>query len=67
MGKYVSVIGGIIAIVLGLVGLFRWLALFVSALKATVPAILILGGLIALAAGVSEIKDSLKAGQEEKK
>ncbi len=67
MGKYVSVIGGLVAIFLGLVGLIRWLSLFVSALKATVPSILILGGLIALAAGISEIKDSLKTKKEEEK
>ncbi|MCM8782247.1 MAG: hypothetical protein NC828_04285 [Candidatus Omnitrophica bacterium] len=67
MGKYISVIGGLIAIVVGLVGLIRWLSLFISALKATVPSILILGGLIAVAAGMSEIKDSLKAKKEEKK
>jgi len=67
MGKYISVIGGLAAILLGLVGLVRWLGFFVSALKATVPSILILGGLIALAAGISELKDSLKTKTEEKK
>lgn len=67
MGKYVSVVGGLVAIFLGLVGLIRWLSLFVSALKATVPSILILGGLIALAAGISEIKDALKTKKEEEK
>ena len=66
MGKYISVIGGLVAIFLGLVGLIRWLPLFLSALKATVPSILILGGLIALAAGVSEIKDSAKTKEEAK-
>ncbi len=66
MGKYVSVIGGLVAIFLGLAGLIRWLPLFVHALKATVPSILILGGLIALAAGISEIKDSMKTKEEPK-
>ena len=67
MGKYVSVIGGLVAILLGLIGLIRWWDLFVNVLLATVPSILILGGLIALAAGVSEVKDSLKTKKEETK
>lgn len=67
MGKYISVIGGLVAILLGLVGLIRWWALFVRALLATVPSIFILGGLIALAAGISEIKDSLKSKKSEEK
>jgi len=67
MGKYVSVIGGLVAILFGLIGLIRWWDLFVRALLATVPAILILGGLIALAAGVSEIKDAMKTKTEESK
>jgi len=67
MGKYISVIGGLAAILLGLIGLIRWWDLFVRALLATVPSILILGGLIALAAGVSEIKDAMKSKTEEKK
>jgi putative Mn2+ efflux pump MntP len=67
MGKYVSVIGGLVAILLGLIGLITWWSLFVRALLATVPSILILGGLIALAAGVSEIKDAMKTKKEESK
>ncbi len=67
MGKYLSVLGGIVAIALGILGLVRWWDLFIRALQATVPAILILGGLIALFAGASEIKDSLAQKKEEKK
>ncbi len=67
MGKCVSVIGGLVAILLGLIGLIRWWDLFVRALLATVPSILILGGLIAFAAGISEIKDAMKSKTEEKK
>lgn len=66
MGKYISVIGGLVAIFIGLAGLLRWKLLFIHALKATVPSILILGGLIALAAGVSEIKDAMKTAKESK-
>lgn len=67
MGKYISVIGGLVAVLLGLIGLIRWWDLFVRALLATVPSILILGGLIAFAAGISEIKDAMKSKTEEKK
>lgn len=67
MGKYISVIGGLFAMLLGLMGLIRWWDLFVRALLATVPSILILGGLIAFAAGISEIKDAMKSKTEEKK
>ncbi|MCX5716490.1 MAG: hypothetical protein NTV07_06555 [Candidatus Omnitrophica bacterium] len=67
MGKYISVLGGLIAILLGAAGLLRWLGHFINALKASVPAILILGGLIAVAAGVSEIKDAARAKKEEGK
>ncbi len=70
MGKNLNILGGMFAILLGIWGLFAWLSLFVGLLKATVPAILILGGIIALIAGVSEIKDesaSKKEKTEEKK
>lgn len=66
MGKYIGVIGGLVAILLGLIGLIVWWQLFVKALLATIPSLLILGGLIALAAGVSEIKDAVKSKKEEK-
>lgn len=67
MGKYLSVLGGIVAIVLGILGLIRWWDWFLHGLQATVPAILVLGGLIAVFAGVSEIKDTLGQKKEEKK
>jgi len=67
MGKFISVIGGLVAVLIGLIGLIKWWDLFVKALLATVPSILILGGLIALAAGISEIKDAAKNSKEESK
>lgn len=67
MGKYLSVLGGIVAVALGISGLMRWWDWFIHGLQATVPAIFVLGGLIALFAGVSEIKDSLAQKKEEKK
>ena len=67
MGKFLSVILGLAAIVLGVLGLIKWWTSFLGALKASVPAILIFGGLIAVFAGISEIKDAIASKKEEKK
>lgn len=67
MGKYISVIGGIVAALLGLFGLIKWWGAFISVLAGTVPAMLIFGGLIALFLGISEIKDEQAAKKEESK
>lgn len=67
MGKVLSILGGIIAVLLGIWGLKSWIGPFVKVLQGTIPAILILGGVIAFFAGVSEIKDSLREKKEEKK
>lgn len=66
MGKYISVIGGIVAALLGLLGIIGWWGHFIAVLQGTVPAMLIFGGLIALFLGVSEIKDEMAAKKEEK-
>lgn len=67
MGKYLSLLGGAVAIVAGLVLLSKWWIYFVRGLQATVPAVLILGGLVALFAAISEIKDSCGCRKEETK
>lgn len=67
MGKYISVIGGAVAMLLGIISLIKWWHSFVAVLAGTVPAILIFGGIIALFLGVSEIKDEMAAKKEEKK
>ena len=67
MGKYITVFGGLISIILGIWGLITWWYSFVILLKGSVPSILILGGLAALFAGVSEIKDCMQAKKEETK
>jgi len=65
MGKIISIIAGTAAVVLGLVALFSWWWSFVEILKGAIPCILIAGGLIALLAGISEIKDTAIAKKEE--
>lgn len=57
MGKYMSVIIGAAVAGLGLMGLAGWWCDFLTVLKGTVPAMLVFGGVIAVIAGVSELKD----------
>jgi hypothetical protein len=56
MGKIMGVLGGLIAIVIGVVGLVKWWPDFVSVLKGTLPVLIILCGVIALIFGISEMK-----------
>ena len=67
MGKMLSILGGLAAIVLGALGLMKWFYSFKELLKGSVPCFLILAGLIALFAGISELKDEAAAKKEEKK
>jgi len=67
MGKILSIIGGTAAVVLGILGLINWWYSFVELLKASIPCFLIMGGLIAFFAGVSELKDELTSKKEEEK
>ncbi len=61
MGKYVAVIGGIVAMAGGLAlvivsSTFRYA--FVRLVEGFIPPVLFLGGLIGLIAGISSIKDA---------
>ena len=74
MGKVLTIFGGVAAIALGLWGIASWWYSFLELLRGTVPCFLIMGGLIAFFAGVSELKDEMSAkkpaspaGGEEKK
>jgi len=66
MGKILTIIGGTAATLIGLWTLASWWWSFVELLKGSVPCFLIFGGLIALFAGVSELKDELSAKKEAK-
>ncbi len=61
MGKYVAIIGGLVAIVLGvwLLVAYWWLP-FLTLVKGCIPPLLVFGGLIAIIAGVSSIKDAAR-------
>lgn len=67
VSKYLSVVGGLIAIILGAVGLINWWEEYiVGFLKSGLVVTLLLGGLLAVIAGIGEIKDSLEEKKEKK-
>ena len=53
-------IGGVAAIVFGLLGLIIWWADFISIVKGGVPIIMLLGGILAVYIGFDEIQDKLR-------
>lgn len=62
-----ALIGGIIAVVLGILGLVKWGSSFVEVFKGSVPFLLLVGGIIAIAAGISDIKDKIEEKKEKEK
>jgi len=60
MGKALSIIGGIVAVVVGIILLLKWLPIVVMGLKFCVVGALFFGGLMAVIFGIIEIKDSIK-------
>lgn len=64
MSKYLGIaIGGAVAF-LGIVLAIAWWYEFLFIIRGIFPAILMLGGVIALFAGLSELKDSFKGKKE---
>lgn len=49
--------GGLVALILGIIGIIAWWTYFLKALMAGVPIMLILGGALAAYLGFEEIKD----------
>lgn len=49
--------GGLVALILGIVGIIVWWGYFIKALMAGVPAVLVLGGALATYLGIEEIRD----------
>ncbi|RJX34292.1 MAG: hypothetical protein C4525_07430 [Desulfarculus sp.] len=60
----VALVGGLIALLLGIIGLFSWWKEFLWLLKGVIPPILILGGLLATYLGAEEMKDKRRAESE---
>ena len=67
MGKVLSIIIGILVAAAGVILVIRWSYELLFVLRGAIPAILIFGGIIALIAGISELKDTLKSKKEERK
>ena len=67
MGKYLGVIIGAIIVLLGIKGIWCWWGDFLTVLKGSLPAMFILGGAIAVIAGISEIRDEASSKKQEKK
>ncbi len=60
MGKYVAIIGGLIAMVVGVILVVVWWREFYELVFGCIPPILFLGGFIAIIAGISSIKDAMR-------
>ncbi len=59
------ILGGIVAIILGVLGLIKWWLLFLKALAALVPFILLVGGVLAVIIGISSVKERIEEKREE--
>ncbi|MGD8228880.1 MAG: hypothetical protein PVI20_13940 [Desulfobacteraceae bacterium] len=49
--------GGLIALILGIIGIIAWWPYFVKALAAGIPVVLLLGGALATYLGIEELRD----------
>lgn len=69
MGKALGILGGLVAIGLGAWGLSVWYGALWTVVKGSVPLLAVLGGIIALIATISSIKEDreLKKQEEEAK
>ena len=59
-----TLIGGAIAAALGLIGLVIWWGQFLMVLAGIVPAMLLLGGALAVYLGFDELKDTWKPDED---
>jgi uncharacterized membrane protein HdeD (DUF308 family) len=59
-----ALIGGIIGVILGLWGIIHWIHPFAKVLEGAVPFLVLIIGIIAIAAGISDIKDKIEEKKE---
>ncbi len=59
------ILGGIVGIILGILGLIKWWLLFLKALAALVPFVLVVGGVLAVIVGISSVKEKIEEKREE--
>jgi len=69
VGKILSILVGIIAILIGIILLFKWIDIFIVGLQFCIVIALLFGGLMAVLFGIIEIRDAreLKKMEEEEK
>ncbi len=70
MGKVLSIFGGTITILIGIILLIKWIKIVIIGLQFCIVAVLLFGGLMAVLFGIIEIRDARelkKMEQEEKK
>ncbi len=58
-----TLIGGVIAAILGVIGIVVWFPQFLTVLSGTIPVMLLLGGALAIYLGVDELKDTWKEAE----
>jgi len=58
-----ALVGGIIALILGVIGLIYWFDYFYKALLAVIPISLILGGALATYLGIEEWRDTTRQSE----
>ena len=61
MGKTLSLLIGAIVSVVGLILLIAWWYEFMFLIRGIIPLVLVGGGVVAIVAGFSEFKDTLKS------
>jgi hypothetical protein len=66
MGKVFSIIGGAIAVVIGLILVIKWLPIVIMGIKFCIVGSLFFGGLMAMVFGFIEIKDAIELKKIEK-
>lgn len=60
-------LGGIVAVIIGVVGLIAWWVQLLEVLKGSIPVILALGGALAIYLGIEDVKTSSSSSKEEAK
>ncbi|SMD04043.1 hypothetical protein SAMN02746065_12345 [Desulfocicer vacuolatum DSM 3385] len=60
-----TLIGGAVAVLLGIIGIAVWFGAFLQILAGAIPPVLLLGGGLALYLGFDELKDSWKKNDGE--
>jgi hypothetical protein len=64
MSNVIGIIIGVVLLILGLILMVAWWSIFIKALMAMIPILLILIGAGTLAYFISELKSKLEVGEE---